>query len=431
MRYSQLFGKTIKDFPKDEVSLNAKLLLKGGFIDKLMSGSYTLLPLGFRVKEKIEQIVREEMDKTGANELLMPLLHPKNIWNETGRWETAKEVMYQFKKNEKEFALSFTHEEIVLDLARKHVSSYKDFPIKIYHFSTKFRSEVRAKSGILRGREFLMKDLYSLHTSQKDLDDYYKQITKAYVKVFKRMGFEDVRVVEAGGGVFTDNVTHEFQILIENGEDTIYYCDKCDFAQNDEISKVREGDNCPKCGGTIKSGKASEAGNIFRFGTSYSEKMDITYADEKDKKQFAFLGSYGIGITRAIGIAVELFHDDRGIVWPETIAPYQVHLLAINNKQETKNNKGESIYQQLQKEGIEVLFDDRKEVSAGEKFADCDLIGIPIRLVVSSKTLRQSSGQASDKVDPDKIGVEWKKRNSQKTELIGLQEAIKRLKNNF
>lgn len=406
MRYSDLFGKTVKDFPKDEVALNAKLLLKGGFIDKLMAGSYTLLPLGYRVKEKIEQIVREEMDATGAQELLMPLLHPKNIWNETGRWETAKEVMYQFEKDEKEFALSFTHEEIVLDLVRKHISSYKDFPIKIYHFSTKFRSEARAKSGILRGREFLMKDLYSLHSSEKDLNNYYEIQIEAYKKVFKRMGF-DVKVVEAGGGVFTDNVTHEFQVLIENGEDTIFYCEKCEFAQNDEIAKVKEGDKCPKCGGNIKVGKASEAGNIFRFGTSYSEKMNITYTDEKGNKQFAWLGSYGIGITRAIGIAVELFHDDKGIIWPESIAPFKVHLVGLNEK-------AEEIYKKLKDQKLEVLYDDRKDISAGAKFADADLIGAPVRLVVSDKT--------GDK-------IEWKKRSEDKQDLIEFEEIVSRLSN--
>jgi len=412
MKYSKLFGKTIKESPKDEVSTNAKLLLRGGFIDKLMSGSYTLLPLGYRVKEKIEQIVREEMNKTGAEEVLMPLLHPKAIWNETGRWESAKEVMYQFKKDDKDYALSFTHEEIVMDLVRKHVSSYKDFPVKVYHFSTKFRSELRAKSGILRGREFLMKDLYSLHDTEEDFSKYYWEVSDAYLKIFKRIGL-DAKIVEAGGGVFTKNITHEYQVLSDSGEDTIYFCEKCDFAQNDEITEVKEGDKCPKCSlagsgqaDVIKVGKAIEAGNIFKFGTYYSEKMNTTFVDKNGEKKFPYFGSYGIGITRLIGIAVELFNDDKGIIWPKEIAPYQVHLVGLNKK-------ADEVYQKLLDEGIEVLYDDREGVSAGQKFADCDLIGIPIRLVVSDKT-------------QDKI--EWKERSKKETELISLEKTLKRLR---
>ncbi len=404
MRYSKLFGKTIKEAPKDEASVNAKYLLRGGFIDKLMAGSYSLLPLGYRVKEKIEQIIREEINATGAQELLMPLLHPKTIWNETGRWDSAKEVMYQFAKDEKDYALSFTHEEIVIDLVRKHVSSYKDFPIKIYHFSTKFRSELRARSGILRGREFLMKDLYSLHLSQEDLDKYYWEVSDAYLKVFKRIGF-DVKIVEADGGVFTKNKTHEYQVICDSGEDTIFYCDKCSFAQNKEVSTVKEKDKCPRCEGLIRSGKAIEAGNIFRFGTYYSEKMNATFTDQNGKQQFPYFGSYGIGVTRLIGIVVELFHDDKGIVWPKAIAPFQAHLVGLNNK-------ADEVYQKLLDLGIEILYDDR-ENSAGEKFADADLIGIPVRLVVSDKS--------GDK-------IEWKERNSNEPVLIDFEEVVKRLR---
>jgi prolyl-tRNA synthetase len=413
MRYSKLFGKTVRDFPKEEVSINAKLLIKAGFIDKLMAGSFTLLPLGFRVKEKIEQIVREEMDKTGANEMLMPLLHPKEVWNETGRWDSAREVMYQFKKENKEYALSFTHEEIVLDVVRKKISGYKDLPVKIYHFSTKFRDEPRAKSGILRGREFLMKDLYSVHTTPEDLDKYYWEVADAYVKVFKRLGFE-VKVVEASGGVFTNSHTHEFQVLCDQGEDTIYYCEckdvscDCNFAENKEITKVKLGDSCPKCKDCkIKEAKAIEVGNIFKFGTVYSEKMGVYFTDKDGSRKLPYFASYGIGITRLIGTLVELFHDDKGIIWPESAAPYQVHLISLQ-----KNEEGENLYKKLQKEGVEVLYDDR-DVPAGQKFNDADLIGIPVRLVVSPKT--------GDK-------VEWKERKGEKVEILDLEEVIKRLK---
>lgn len=414
MRYSKLFAKSSKSQLKEDLSVNAKYLVRGGFIDQLMSGSYTLLPLGLRVAKKIEQIIREEMNATGAQEILMPLLHPKEIWNETGRWDTAKEVMYQFEKNDKEYALSFTHEEIVLDLIRKHAFSFKDFPVKIYHFSTKFRDEKRAKSGLLRGREFLMKDLYSAHVTEEDLNKYYFKVADAYLKVFERVGFK-AKVTEASGGVFTDEHTHEFQAICETGEDTIYICDcdKCDFAQNKEIATVKAGDKCPDCKDcAIKEVKSIEVGNIFRFGTVYSKKMNVAFMDEKGEKQYSYFGSYGIGITRLVGALVELFHDDKGIIWPESVAPYKVHLIGIMNQESGIKKRAEEIYNKLKDKEIEVLYDDREDVSAGEKFADCDLIGIPVRLVISER-------------NGDKI--EWKKRNEKDSELLDFDQVIKKL----
>jgi prolyl-tRNA synthetase len=406
MRYSKLFGKTSRDFPKDEVSTNAKFLLKAGFIDKLMAGSYTLLPLGFRVLKKIEGIIREELNATGAQELLMPLMHPKSIWNETQRWDSAKEVMYQFEKDGKEYALSFTHEEIVMDLIRKKAKGPKDFPIKVYHFSTKFRDEPRAKSGILRGREFLMNDLYSAHTSKEDMLLYYEKVKEAYFKIFERIGLK-VRLVEAAGGVFTKENTHEFQVFAEEGEDTIFYCDNCAFAQNKEIANVKEGDTCPSCKKEkIKVTKSIEVGNIFPLGTSYAEKMNVSVEGSP-----VWLASYGIGPTRVIGTIVETSHDDKGIIWPKSVAPYNAHLIYIGESTDTKK-KAEEFYEALEKKGVEVLFDDREEQSAGEKFKDADLIGIPIRLLISDKT---------------KETVEWKERASERAELLSVTEVIKRL----
>ncbi|MCL5432791.1 MAG: His/Gly/Thr/Pro-type tRNA ligase C-terminal domain-containing protein [Patescibacteria group bacterium] len=404
MRYSNLFGRATKSELKEDLSTNAKFLIKGGFVDQLMSGSYTLLPLGFRVVKKIEQIIREEINKTGAQEMLMPLLHPKDVWNETGRWETAKEVMYQFKKDDKEFALSFTHEEIVLDLIRKHAFAYKDFPIKIYHFSTKFRNEPRAKSGLLRGREFLMKDLYSLHTSVENLDKYYWEVADSYIKIFKKLNL-DAKIVEAAGGVFTDEHTHEFQVLCETGEDKIFYCEKCDFCQNKEIATVQENDRCPKCGDIIKSGNSIEVGNIFKFGTFYSKKMNVHFMDEKGKEQLAHFASYGIGLTRLMGTLAEMFHDGKGIIWPSVVAPFQVHLISIG-----KN--ADKVYEKLEKDGVEVLYDDR-DVSPGEKFTDADLIGIPVRLVVSEKS--------GDK-------IEYKERISEEKILLDYDEVLEKIK---
>jgi len=413
MQYSKLFGKTIKDAPKDEVAINAKLLLRGGFIDKLMTGSYTLLHLGRRVEQKIEQIIREEMNATGAGEILMPLLHPKEIWNETGRWDSAREVMYQFKKDDKEYALSFTHEEIVMDLIRKHVASYKDFPVKIYHFSTKFRDEKRAKSGILRGREFLMKDLYSAHVSEGDMMKYYDEIKKVYIKIFKRMGL-DALLTQAGGGVFTKNFTHEFQVIADSGEDEIIYCPKGDFCTNVEVKTEEE--KCKLCQATLKKTKAIEVGNIFPLGTYYSEKMGVNFTDKDGKRQPVWLASYGIGLTRAVGAIVEVHHDEKGIVWPKEVAPYDVHLVHIEDP--TTEKFAKEVNDTLEKNGIEVLWDDRETVSVGAKFADADLIGIPVRLVVSKR-------------NGDKIELKERKSDpstsSGQVELLSLDEVIKRL----
>lgn len=410
MRYSKLFGKTSKQVPRDETSVNAKLLIRGGFVDKLMAGSYTLMPLGLRVIKKIEQIIREEMNVTGAQEILMPLMHPKSIWNETGRWDSAKDIMYQFKKGDREYALSFTHEEILLDLVRKHIQTYHNFPVKLYHFSTKFRNEFRAKSGVLRGREFLMKDLYSLHTSKEDLDKYYFEVKDAYMRVFKRLGLDAI-FTEAAGGVFTKENTHEFQVLCESGEDEIIYCPGGDYAANVEVATVGEGKQCDLGHGPLKKAKCIEVGNIFRFGTVYSEKMNVSFTDNKGKKQFAYLGSYGIGLTRAMGTIAEIYHDDRGIVWPKSVAPFDVHLVHIED--EGSESWAVDIYEKLTKAGVDVLWDDREDISAGEKFADADLIGIPVRLVVSKKV-----GEGK---------VEWKGRESKETTNMNIEEAIKRL----
>ena len=410
MLQSKLFPKTKKEAPREAESINHKLLVRAGFVDQLMAGSWSLLPLGYRVVDKINDIIREELDKTGAQEVLMPLLHPKAIWNETGRWDKADEVMYKLRdKRERDFALSFTHEEIFLDLIRKHLVSYQDLPIALYHFSTKFRNEPRARSGILRGREFMMKDLYSVHKDGKDFWKYYESVKDAYSRIFKKIGF-NFRITEAGGGVFTDNNTHEFQVVAEGGEDTIYYCDKCDWGVNEELGVHKEGSKCPNCKkGKIVKSKSIEVGNIFPFGTYYSERMRVYYSDSLGMKKPVWFGSYGIGSTRVMGTIVEVSHDERGIVWFDSVAPYEVHLLDISAKRKVQGAK--EIYNNLNSAGIDVLWDDR-EISAGEKFADSDLIGIPVRLVVSDKT-------------QDKI--EWKTRKSPKVELVSQDEAIKRL----
>lgn len=411
MKYSQHFPKTLKQAPSGAESINHQLLVRGGFIDQLFAGSWTLLPLGIRVVTKINQIIREELNKTGAQEMQMPLLHPREIWDQTGRWSNSdvQQIMYQFKDiHGREFGLSFTHEEIVMNLLGKFVKSYKDLPLKLYQFSIKFRNELRAKSGILRGREFLMKDLYSAHISEEDMYTYYEEVKKVYLKIFQRMGLE-TKIVEASGGVFTDKNSHEFQVLSEVGEDTIFHCNSCDFAENKEIYQGKLEDKCPRCGERIQEARSIEVGNIFPLGIKYSKDMKVFYADEKGQEQPIWFASYGIGPTRVLGTLVEIFHDEKGIIWPESVSPYQVHLVGLDMEDEKVKSEAEKTYKLLQAEGIEVLFDDRVGVSAGEKFADCDLIGISYRVVISKKTV-------------DKLEV--KKRNEKSTQFLSFKQLL-------
>ncbi len=418
MRYSTYFPKTQKQDPSQAEAINHKYLVRAGFIDQLMSGSWTLLPLGLRVVQKINDIIREELNKTEALEMQMPLLHPKEIWARSGRWDEPKvdEIMYKLKdKNDREYCLSFTHEEIVMDLMGKHNLSYKDFPIKVYQFSTKFRNELRAKSGIMRGREFMMKDLYSAHISEEDMLKYYEEVKNSYVKIFKKIGF-DIHVVEAAGGVFTDRHTHEFQVFNSAGEDTVYYCVDCEFAQNEEIFEGKEGEKCVRCGkGIIKAVKSTEVGNIFPLGTKYSTTMKVFSKDEKSKDQPIWFASYGIGPTRVMGTLVEIFHDDKGMIWPISVAPYQVHLVGLDLMDPKIKKEAEKVYTSLQNEGVEVLFDDREDVQAGGKFADADLIGVPFRVVISKKTGEK---------------LEVKRRAERETKFLNLEELLKEVQIN-
>jgi prolyl-tRNA synthetase len=345
------------------------------------------------------------MNAIGGQEMLMPLLHPRSIWAETGRWDKAKEIMYQFTMKGKEYGLAFTHEEVVMDLLRKNIKSYADLPVALYHFSTKFRDEARPRSGILRGREFMMKDLYSAHKSEKDLLDFYGKVKEAYKKIFDRLGFH-YRITEASGGVFTDRRTHEFQVLSEGGEDEIYYCDRCGWGENAEIFAGKAGEVCPDCKkGKVIRANAIEVGNIFPLGTWFAERMRVYYTDKTGKKKLVWFGSYGIGPTRVLGALVEVSHDEKGIIWYPQVAPYDVHLIELPGAKNTKN-----IYERLKESGIDVLWDDR-DLAAGEKFADADLIGIPVRLVISDKTGEK---------------LEWKKRDTESTELISPDEILNR-----
>lgn len=377
MRQSQLFPKTLREDPKDEVSANSKLLVRAGFIDKLMAGVYTFLPLGFRVLKKIEDIIRKEMEKAGGQELLMSVLQPKENWQKTGRWDdydTLFKFVSHYSKNE--LALGPTHEEIISPLAGKFSLSYKNLPLYLFQIQTKFRDEKRVKSGILRGREFIMKDLYSFHADEKDMEKYYEKMKTHYKNIFDECGIgNQTHITFASGGSFS-KYSHEFQTITESGEDTIYLCEKCNVAVNKELSEQK---TCPECGNKdLKEKKAIEIGNIFPLKTKYSEPFDLKYKDKDGKEKDVIMGCYGIGLGRLMGAIVEVSHDDKGIIWPESVAPFKVHLIEINSS-------AKDVYEELQKKGIEVLYDDREDITPGEKFADADLIGIPYRVVVSEK----------------------------------------------
>ena len=410
MRQSKLFGQTLRENPKDETSVNARLLERGGFVYKNSAGVYSYLPLGWRVLGKIAGIIRKEMNAIGGQEMFMPALVEKKYLDATGRWDVP--VGFEVKgKNEKtaDFVLGWTHEEVLTAIAKRYISSYKDLPFGAYQIQTKFRNEPRAKSGLLRGREFMMKDLYSFHSSEEDFKNYYAIVKEAYFKIFEQCGLKSFYTVAAGGN-FTSSNTHEFQVLSQVGEDKILLCLKCEYAENKEISKLGDGDKCPKCGGKIKIENAIEVGNIFPLGEKYSSAFNLQFIDSRGKKENVVMGSYGIGLGRVIGTAVEVYHDDQGIIWPKNIAPFQIHLIELSAKDNLAVKKqAEKIYEIFADKNVEILYDDRADKTAGEKFADADLIGIPLRIVISAKTLENNS-------------IELKKRNKKAVKLIKISD---------
>ncbi len=410
MKQSFLFTKTRREAPTDEVSQNAKLLIRAGFVHKDMAGVYSYLSLGLRVLNNIVGIIREEMNALGGQEVHLSALQDRAVWEKTGRWD-EKAVDSWFKtelKNGAEAGLGFTHEEPLTLLMRDHIASYKDLPRYPYQFQIKFRNETRAKSGIIRGREFLMKDLYSFSAGEAEHQLFYEKVKQAYRTIFERIGFgEKTYLTYASGGSFS-KYSHEFQTLCSAGEDTIHLCEKCRTAINDEM--ISEQTACPACGNeNLLREKAVEVGNIFTLGTRFSDALGLRYRDEAGKEVPVFMGSYGIGPGRAMGVAVELFADEKGIVWPASIAPFAVHLISLAASAKAKK-EADALYDKLEKAGTETLYDDRA-LRAGEKFADADLIGIPLRAVVSEKT--------------PKGKVEVKERTSAESRLIPHAEFLK------
>lgn len=403
MRQSQLFTRIERNAPKDEATLNAQLLVRAGFVSKLMAGVYSYLPLGLRVLRKIENVVREEMNAIGGEEILMPQLHPKSIWKTTGGWDKI-DVLFKLKsRTDKEYALGQSEEEVVAPLVMKYVTTYKDLPRAVYQIHWKFRDELRSKSGLLRGIEFFMKDMYSFHEDQVDFERFYAIAKKAYLRVFERFGLV-AKVTEASGGAFSEKISYEFMVLTDAGEDDILYCNECEFCVNVEIAKQKEEEHCPVCkNGTLAKAKASEVGNVFDLGQKYGKDFDLTVAGRDGGKRYPMMGCYGLGISRLMGVIAEKCNDEKGLIWPEPAAPFRAHLLALAGAD------GAKAYESLQKAGIEVLYDDR-DLSAGEKFAEADLIGIPWRLVVSPKLGEK---------------IEIKKRDEKEIKIAEINEVIK------
>ena len=392
MRLSKNFTRTIKQAPADEVARNAQLLIRAGYVHKTMAGVYSYLPLGLKVVENIKQIVREEMNKIDSQELVMSTLQRKETWQETGRWSDEL-VDVWFKSHLQdgtEVGFGWTHEEPIVDLLRNYLKSYKDLPISVYQFQNKLRNELRAKSGIMRGREFVMKDMYSVHASKEDLDKYYNAAIEAYKRCYDRFGIGDETYVTfASGGAFT-KFSHEFQTICDAGEDYIYLHRGKNIAVNEEVL-----DDAVKELGIDRSElervKTAEVGNIFNFGTQKSEEMRLVFTDADGVEQYAYMGSYGIGITRVMGVIVEKFADDKGLVWPENIAPAKVYLVQIGSQSRAT---ADELYQMLQSAGIETIYDDRDE-RPGVKFADAELLGIPYRVTVSDRLLNDGKWEVS------------------------------------
>lgn len=415
MRQSQLFTKTRRDAPANEESRNAQLLIRGGYIHKHLAGVYEFLPLGLRVMNKISNIVREEMNKAGGVEVKMTVLQDPEIWKSSDRWDPEK-VDNWFRtqlNNGTELGVALTHEEPLAKVLTQHVHSYRDLPVYPYQIQVKFRNELRAKSGIMRGREFLMKDMYSFDRSQEEHDAFYESMKDVYARVYSRVGLGDHTFLTfASGGIFS-KYSHEFQTLSDVGEDTIYLHRERGIAVNKEVYTDEVLNELGLDRSELEEVRAVEVGNIFPLGDRFSKAVGLEFETEDGKKKNPIMGSYGIGIGRLMGVIVEVFADEHGIVWPEAVAPFQVHLLQLGDS-DIVSTKANEVYETLASAGIEVLFDDRAEVGAGEKFNDADLLGMPYRLVVSEKSLGAG-------------GVELKRRSEKESTVVPIDDLVRQL----
>ena len=424
MFWSKIFIPTLKDSPQDAEVISHQLMLRAGMIRKVSSGIYTWLPLGLKVLRKIENIVRDEMDQSGAQEVLMPMVHPKELWEETKRWEKMGPELLRFKdRHDRDFCLGPTHEEVITDLVRNNVKSYKELPLNIYQIQTKFRDEIRPRYGVMRGREFLMKDSYSFNIDEASLQETYLLMRNTYKKILERIGLE-YKIVKADSGAIGGDASEEFHVLAENGEDTIAISDASEFAINTElllnegedISSL-EGKPSPDGNGVIEIKKGIEVGHIFQLGKIYTELMKVNVLNQEGRAIDLFMGCYGIGVSRLVAAAIEQNNDEKGILWPESIAPYEVNIVAIGYTKEPKiAEAANNLSEQLQVMGYEVILDDRKD-GYGTKMKDAELIGIPVNIIIGNNFLE--SGE-----------VELKHRNGQSsinniTEITSIFEHFK------
>jgi prolyl-tRNA synthetase len=411
MKQSQLFTKTRKEIPADEISKNAQLLIRAGYINKEMAGVYDLLPLGMKVVENIKEIVRQEMNAIDGQEFIMSSLQSKDNWTATNRWDDEV-VDVWFKSDLKaggEVGFGWSHEEPIVEMMKGHLSSYKDLPTYVYQFQNKFRNELRAKSGMMRGREFVMKDMYSFSKDEEQHEEFYQKTIAAYQRCYNRLGIgDDTFVTFADGGSFTE-FSHEFQTICAAGEDEIYINREKNIAINNEVYNDETLKKLGVRSDELEKVTTAETGNIFNFGTKKCEEMDLYVNDEQGKRTPVYLGSYGIGITRVMGVIVENMSDDKGIIWPEEIAPFTVHLITFG-KNENIFREAENLYHDLKNAGIEVLFDDR-DAGPGQKLNDADLMGMPYRIVVSEKAA-------------EKGGVEITKREKGEVEFVDAALAV-------
>ena len=400
MRQTKLFTKVRHEAPKGETSKNAKILLQAGYINKRMAGAYEMLPLGLRSFKKVENIVREEMDRIGGQELIMSSLQDEALWEKSGRW-CDKSVDTWFKSELSiggQIGFGWTHEEPIAAMSKHHINSYRDLPKYVYQIQTKFRNEKRAKSGILRGREFVMKDLYSLSKDRAEHEEFYEKICGAYEKIYQRMGIGDLTYKTfASGGAFS-KFSHEFQTVCEAGEDIIYIDKKRGIAVNKEVFTDEVLADLQLKKEDLVEAKAAEVGNVFTLGTRFSEAEGMTYKTKDGKEELVFMGSYGIGIGRLLGVICEIVAGDKAMVLPKSVSPYDVHLLCLESDDTKIAKQSEELYSELSKAGVDVLFDDRGNVSVGEKFADSDLIGIPFRLIVSARNMADNQVEFVDRI---------------------------------
>ncbi len=408
MRFSELFIPTLREAPADAVVISHQLMMRAGMIRKIASGIYTYLPLGLRVIKKVERIIREEMNAAGAQELLLPIVMPKELWEESGRWQIYGKELLRFKdRNERDFCMGPTHEEAITDLVRNEIRSWRQLPASFYQIQTKFRDEIRPRFGLMRGREFIMKDCYSFDRDEESAIQTYWRMYEAYKKIFTRCGVT-FRPVEAGTGVIGGTLSHEFHVLASSGEDEVFHCEKCDYAASSE--KVTETKTCPKCQTKLKSSRGIEVGQVFYLGTKYSKPFNAVYLDQNRQEKLIAMGCYGIGVGRTAAATIEQNHDAHGIIWPMALAPYSVEVVPLGQDDSSVKAIADGIYRDLHDRKIDVLIDDRDE-SAGVKFKDADLLGIPIRIHVGKKGLEKGE-------------VEIKERKSGQVDYVKKEKAV-------